>query len=1088
MLWGMMGVFLLLWSQLTGTYFINGTTNPSLRTYETIQLALDHLSAQGAQDTVIFRVVYPYDPALEPFTIRVKPYTCTNCEVMILVDTPVTIAKAPPAEWWVGQFVLRIQGGVQRFTLNGRGNLTLKCLTDTTAFTGVVGILPSNAGGITRIRIDSCLIEGSGREKTWTAIYIGDSVSNVMRPVPAAVSQITFSACTLRRARYGAALIAGGWGAVNQITFSRCAIGYPTNTLSQAENAWRDAAIFAQLVTNLLVDSSLVEGCWYAGPRSLVGLHLDRCHNVTLRKNIIRNIHSLSDEGFGAVGVLCIRNPNFGAAPHLFENNFISDIIASTDEGIPGSSSYIAAGIILESQLPDNAATFTIRHNTINLYGTAESRVPWARDGFTAGIVIGRFIRGGVELTNNLIQNTLHLRSSIPPDRKETCALAFWEPAELMQWGSFVLRNNFYFVAGEAPERTYIARLGAGSAKRTVGSLAEWRSLSGTDLNSQWGLTGGAPFVSGSDFHLNPTVPWIGINAGHTSTASSQDVDGDIRPLGGADDPGTAPDIGADEVAGNVFPCPTPSAHALSASATAGLVGSHITLSVSNPSILSGELLLAWSVDNGLTWRTQAVLPMSFPLSFPLPEPPSFPGSVELKLIALSPPGCPASADTSPSLYLSVYDRIGNRPSTAIPLTLSPAGTGIWAVVHSDSLLPPGLTNAYHGVFGASSSAELFFTLSLPDCMDSLEIDLCSEETDFDTRLHLIESLDTITDRDQGYHPTCTPGSVPASLTSRIIALGYTMRDIPSGEDFSQPARPKLPLPGGANFLVVVEGETPLDLGHFKLTARAYNLPLSKPDLGPDRNVCLSPTGFRLSGFVPGANAYQWYLNGQLLSHETDSVANLLLPLGTHVIVVEARREPTQLCAPLRSARDTVRLTIIPSIDARIAYDTLTLQNGDTLGLIFGTHTLSAQAAASGATFSWRLWNRQGILIDWTSGSDYTREWGERGLFLLELQSQTNDCNEADSIWVSVQPPSDPSSLLMEMGMPVVYPNPTQGELFIRAPETSEVFIFDLSGRVVTQATLQPYQPTRLTLAVPAGAYRICFLPSGAQKLLLVQP
>ncbi|MEN3041209.1 MAG: right-handed parallel beta-helix repeat-containing protein [Bacteroidia bacterium] len=1088
MLWGAAGFGLLLWAQLTGTYFINGTTDFVLRSYESIQLALDHLSAQGAQGTVIFRVVSPYNPALEPYTIRVKPYTCLNCEVILLIDTPITIAKAPPAEWWAGQFVLRIQGGVQRFTLNGRGNLTLKCLTDTTAFTGVIGILPSTAGGISHIRIDSCIIEGLGRSKTWTAIYIGDSASNVFRPVPAPVSQVTISACTLRSARYGAAFVSGGWGGINQVTLNRCIIGYPSASLSDAESSWRDAAVFAQLTTNLLIDSCLVEGCWYTGPRSLVGLHLDRCSNVILRKNIIRNIHSLSDEGFGAAGILCIRNPNFGPSPHLIENNFIGDILASTDESLPGSSSYLAAGVVIESQAVDNAATFTLRHNTIHLYGMAESRAIWARDGFAAGVVLGRFIRGGVELSNNLIQNTLHLRSSIKPDRKETCALAFWEPADQIQWNSLIFRNNFYFVQGAVAERTYIARIGAGATKRTIGSLAEWRSFSGSDLESRWGVTGGAPFISMGDPHISPTTPWIGINAGYTSGMPSQDIDGESRPQGGTNDPGAAPDIGADEVAGTVLPCPSPATQPLSASTNAGLVGSYVALSVPNPASLSGELLLAWSVDNGLTWRTQAVLPSDFPFSFVLPEPPSFPGSVEIRLIALSPPGCPASADTSSAVIIQVHERPGNRPSTAIPLTFASAGAGIWVAMHSDSLLPPGLTNVYDGVPGASASPELFFTLTLPDCVDSLDIDLCSEETDFDTRLHLIEALDTITDRDQGYHPTCLPAAIPASLTSRIIALGYTQREIPTTENFAQPARPKIPLPAGANFLLVVEGETPLDLGRFKLTAQAYKLPLSKPDLGPDRNVCISPTGFQLSGFVPGANAYQWFLNGQVVPNETDSVIRLLLPLGTHTVVVEARREPTQLCAPLRTARDTVRLTVLPSIDAHVVYDTLRLENGDTLPLPFGTHTLTAQAGVSGATFSWRLRNRQNVLIDWTTGPTYTREWGERGLFLLELQSQTADCSEIDSIWVNVQPPSEPAFLLTENTAPMVYPNPTHGELFIKAFQAEEVLIFDLRGRLVFRSVLHPHQTNRLQLHLPAGAYKLTFLPHQVQQLLFVQP
>lgn len=1083
-------LYSLLQAQLSGLYYINGNTDPTARTYASIQAALDELAAQGAQDSVVFRVVYPYDPAVEPATIRVRPYACTNCEVLLLIDTVITIAKAPPPEWWLGQFVLRIQGGVQRFTLNGRGKLTLRCLTDTTAFTGVVGILPSSAGGISRIRIDSCIIEGLSREKTWTAIYIGDSVSNVFRPVPATTSQITISACTLRAAHYGAAFIASGWGPLSQISIQKSTFGYPTATLAQAESTWTEAAIFAQFVSSLTIDSCLVEGCWYDGPRTLRGVYLDRCNNVLVRKNTIRNLRSLSEDGFGAIGIHCVRNPGFGPSPHLIENNYIGGLIGGADESLPGSSSYAVAGILLESLSPDPAATFTLRHNTIHLYGTAETSTPWARDGFCAGVVLGRNIRGGVELSSNLIQNTLSLRSRVVPDLKESVALVLWENFPDIQWSSFTFRHNFYFVEGGSPIRSGIARIGAGLSKRFVGSLAEWRSVSGQDIPSVWGITGGAPFLMVGAPHIDPTVPWLGINRGTMPLLSADDIDGESRPQGGINDAGTAPDIGADELAGTAIPCLSPTTQTLTAAAPGGLVGETVSLSVGDPSMLAGELLLAWSVDGGQNWHTQSVLPTHFPVDFRLPVPPTFPGSVILRLIALPLPGCPEPPDTSAPLSLSVTDRPGNRPQNAIPLTFTLASTGLWIATHTDSLTGPGITDVYSlspTTPNASLSPELFFSILTPDCIDSLEIDLCSEETDFDTRLHLIGILDTITDRDQGYRADCTPTAIPASLTSRIIAIGSSTRTIPLSEDFTQPARAMLPLPANETFRIAVEGDSPIEQGHFTLTVRAHRLPLAKPDLGPDRTLCLSPMGFTLSGFTPGANAYQWFLNGQLLSASTDSTITLLLPLGTHTIVVEARREPPQLCAPLLTARDTVVLTVIPSIQAQVRYGSELADNGDTLHLTFGTHTLTAEAQAAGVSFGWRLWDSRGILIDWHNGTSYEREWGERGTFLIELESRTPECTEIDSIWIQVRAPQ-PSSLSTISGAIRVYPNPASDVVYVEAPMADSVELYDLRGICLGRYPLSSDGLQRLPLTLSAGSYLLRFHPQQITIPLLVCP
>lgn len=1074
-----------LWAQMTGVYWINGTTDPTQNSFATLQAALDELALVGAQGSVELHIIYPYDPAPEPSTIVVKPYSCTNCQVTVFADTPITIAKAPRAEWWLpGQYVLRILGGVQHFTLNGRGQLKLKSLADTTAFTGVVGIVPRNGSSVNHIRIDSCTLEGASPRGTWAAFYAGDSASRGLQFGSGFFPNIALTACTLRNAKYGAVLLSAGWNFIANLVLQNNFFGYPTTTLAEADSTWASegVALYLYYLWGATIEGNIVSGCWSTASGTPSGIRLEGCRDITIRRNAIYNLRSLSSEGYGAIGMHIIRDPRFGASPILIENNFIGELLGGADESLPGSSAYAVAGILLESSFrPDPAATITLRHNTIHLHGSAQTNAPWARDGFAAGVIFGRNVRGGVELSGNLIQNTLQLSSTLPPDAKQTCALLFWEEYDSLSWGSFTFRNNWYYTKGQVPERTYIARVGTAAAQRRIGSLMEWQRLTGQDLTSIAGEAP-APFLSPTAPHIDPSALWSGINAATTPPVSSQDYDGELRPQGGPNDPGSAPDMGADELAGSEQPCPpSPAVQPLLASLTTGLAGEPCTFTVANPAALAGELALLWWADGDTAWHSVAVRPSELPLTLPLPATATYPGTVRYRLAAHPRPGCPGVPDTSAPLSITVTDRPGNRLATAIPLTLSSIASGVWEAMHTDSLIGLGTTDVLSpaaGAWRASLSPDLFFTFTLPACLDSVSIDLCGPATDFDTRLHVLD-VDTITDRDQGYRPDCTPAAVPAAYTSRVVVIGNASPSSSGSEDFARPERFYRPLGPGDALLIAVEGESRLEVGYFTLTVRGYRLSLPKPDLGPDRTVCQSPSGIRLSAAVPGATSYAWYLNGALLPDQTDSVAVLQLPLGRDTLVGEVRREPPQPCAPLLIERDTLVLTVLPALGAAIVYENALTQSGDTLTLPFGTYTLAAQAQASGATFSWRIWDSRGVLIDFFSGPAYTREWGARGLYLIELQSQSPDCAETDTLYLRITEPSNSALQAAENG-PRFWPNPNQGILYIQLPMGGfwRAYLYTLQGQLVRSWSLE----------APEGRYELAPMPAGVYRLVLVGP
>lgn len=1070
----------LVWAQLTGTYFINGSTNPSGGSFATLQEAFDTLARQGAQGTVRLRVVSPYSPAAEPSTIQVKPYACSSCVVIVLVDVPVTLAKAPLAQWQTGgQFVLRILGGVRNFVLNGRGQLRLQSLTDTAALTGVLGIVPRAGAPISNIRIDSCLLEGYSRSGTWAALYVGDSASYTLQPVVAGVSGLEVTHCTLRAARYGAVLLSGGWGGITQVTLEENTFGYPTAALADAEKAWGGggAALYARYVMNLQVRRNTAQGAWEAGPYSPVGFKLEGCHTATLQANRLWNLRSLSPDGYGAIGLHLVRDPRFGPSPYLVENNFIGGLVGGADESLPGSSHYAVAGILLESAFqPDPAATFTLRHNTVHLSGSAQTSAPWARDGFSAAIVVGLHIRGGVELRGNLLQNTLVLTSSLAPDSKEATALLFWENPGSLLWNTFLLDGNFYFVRGPAPERTSLARLGAGDSVLRIGSLTAWRLLTGGEASSRWGLTGPAPFIASDQPHLDAAQSWEGINAAPAPPLVTEDFDGQLRPLGGGSDPGTAPDMGADELAGTFFPCPSVQTASLLPSLAQGLCGEPVTLSVSNPATLAGELAFLQSLDGGLSWQAFPVVATQFPLTVPLPKVASFPAQVHYTLVAYPLAGCLGAPDTAPPILITLQDRPGNRPETAISLSLSLSAPGVWQTARDDSLIGYGTTDVFSPLRGASMasrSPDLFFFLTLPACLDSLEIDLCGPQTDFDTRLHLVAVSDTFTDRDQGLRPGCSSNGVAAAYTSRIVAVASSAPGGRPVEDFGAPARIALPLAAGQTILLVVEGETAFDLGHFSLRISGYNLPLTGPDLGPDRSLCYDPGGVAVRAWAPTASQFAWWVDGNPFPG-TDSVIWAILVPGPHEIVVEAQKVALQPCAAPQSLRDTLRLTVLPDIGAYIQEGTQIYPSGDTLRRAFGTYTFTAGAAVGGVSFTWQVLNAQLLPIYMVSGPTLTYEFGARGLYGVVLESQAGACRERDTVYLEVR--SEASMLGRGEASPVrLWSDLSDGSLWGAFPDAGpyHVRVSDLVGRRLFEGTFAGGSVHRVLPYLPPALYTV---------------
>jgi hypothetical protein len=118
----------------------------------------------------------------------------------------------------------------------------------------------------------------------------------------------------------------------------------------------------------------------------------------------------------------------------------------------------------------------------------------------------------------------------------------------------FDINYNQYYLGGSAFRKVY-ARVGTNS----FSTFSDWQSSTiSPDANGRVHEPGPVPFVNNTDLHLKPTEQSSAINAGNPAYNGALDFDGQTRPIGGGGgDPGTAPDVGADELAGKPLSCPS---------------------------------------------------------------------------------------------------------------------------------------------------------------------------------------------------------------------------------------------------------------------------------------------------------------------------------------------------------------------------------------------------------------------------------------------------------------------------------------------------------------------------------------------------
>jgi len=382
---------------------------------------------------------------------------------------------------------------------------------------------------------------------------------------------------------------------------------------------------------------------------------------------------------------------------------------------------------------------------------------------------------------------------------------------------------------------------------------------------------------------------------------------------------------------------------------------------------------------------------------------------------ASAPAFCNLTADTSDNpASINLTDRPGNRAATAIPITLTSSGPGMWTATISDSTSGLGLSNEYTGLPRAQASRDLFFRIQLPACLDSLDISLCGTTgTLTDSYIHLINATagDTI-DSDDG----CSTG-----LLSRIVAIGTPNANTRNASPSSRPARDSLLLVQGHILYLVVEGYGSAT-GTFTVNITGYKMrpgSINVTGAPPSGSVCVNSAPITLDATTPGATAYQWLdANDNPIPGAINATYTITPPNAEGSITVKAQAifdDPNgSVCSPVVVPSSPVTIIVEDTARAEIADANSSPVSNQTLLFTAGSNvTLNALSTQTpDNNYTWNLYS--GIppsvtLISTSPGNPLTIPDISAGEYtvVLEAVRGSGACGPTrDTVYLNVCPSS----------------------------------------------------------------------------------
>lgn len=302
------------------------------------------------------------------------------------------------------------------------------------------------------------------------------------------------------------------------LTFAGISLsGVVTNTITQNE------------IFNLKANTSISNfGIQLAGTGS---------NSVTISRNKIYGIYSLSTGGWGAYGINLTGGNN-----HVVVNNVIYDIMTVN---YLLSTTFNAFGIRITS-----GTGIKVYYNSVNLFG--QLNIPTSNTISTsAAFLVTSTAVTGLDVRNNIFNNLQTTTVTNVTSKKYFCV---WFPASY-NFVNATLNNNAYNIPNGSPDH-FIGKIGTTANTNEAANLTAWQALSQVnnatnDIASIPLANSPAPFTS----NTNLTIP-ANTNYGGESGAvlipslgTNIDYNANVRPLAGIN-PNTAPDMGAYEFDG----------------------------------------------------------------------------------------------------------------------------------------------------------------------------------------------------------------------------------------------------------------------------------------------------------------------------------------------------------------------------------------------------------------------------------------------------------------------------------------------------------------------------------------------------------
>ena len=488
----------------TGNRVFNGTYtvgSSGAYDYPTLTAAVTaYNNIQCITGDVVFRLMDANYSSAETFPIVIN--NISNDANYTLTIRPATTATIINSSNLTASAIIKIND-VHHIIIDGSNNgTTSKDLTITnnnSTTTSAAIWIGSSVYGAYNIIVKNCNISGNNANTTVAGVIAGSNIT-MGDAAGAPNSYITIDNNTITAAQNALYYSGEASSHDDHLTVTNNIFGS-----SVAANRLGYRGMFLGNVDNFLVDGNTINGVYYSGSSSVIGIQLGfLAANGTITKNKIYDIKNSSTLGYGSCGIY-LSNTSTTANLNV-SNNFISDVASYGYNGVTSADN--GNGIFIYS-----GGGYNIDHNTINL-ATSQT----AANGNPAAINISSNFTttGGINLRNNIF--------SIPATVGKRYAIYCGAANTVFN----TIDYNDYYSAG-----TNIGFLGANQA--TLGAI---QTAFGGNLNSK----NIAPvFVNAANnLHLIPASNTTLDNLGTPLAAITNDIDLESRSL-------TTPDMGADE-------------------------------------------------------------------------------------------------------------------------------------------------------------------------------------------------------------------------------------------------------------------------------------------------------------------------------------------------------------------------------------------------------------------------------------------------------------------------------------------------------------------------------------------------------------